>query len=61
MTESNNLPNNQPNDDCRIDHRVNRLEDTQIWDDFKTEWNQQFAEMNEKLDIIIRHVTGKLA
>jgi hypothetical protein len=53
--------------------RINRLEDTQItWgelniefdrlydevDELKAEVKQQFAEVNTKLDIIIRQMTG---
>jgi polyhydroxyalkanoate synthesis regulator phasin len=56
-----------------IARRVNRLEDTQVtWgelnvefdrlydevDDLKAEVKQQFAEVNTKLDIIIRQITG---
>jgi polyhydroxyalkanoate synthesis regulator phasin len=56
-----------------IARRVNRLEDTQVtWgelnvefdrlydevDEFKAEVKQQFAEVNTKLDIIIRQITG---
>ena len=56
-----------------IARRVNRLEDTQVtWgelnvefdrlydevDELKAEVKQQFAEVNTKLDIIIRQMTG---
>jgi polyhydroxyalkanoate synthesis regulator phasin len=56
-----------------INRRVNRLEDTQVtWgelnvefdrlydevDELKAEVKQQFAEVNTKLDIIIRGMTG---
>jgi polyhydroxyalkanoate synthesis regulator phasin len=56
-----------------INRRVNRLEDTQVtWgelnvefdrlydevDELKAEVKQQFAEVNTKLDIIIRQMTG---
>ena len=56
-----------------IARRVNRLEDTQVtWgelnvefdrlydevDELKAEVKQQFAEVNTKLDIIIRGMTG---
>ena len=56
-----------------INRRVNRLEDTQVtWgelnvefdrlydevDDLRKEMNQGFTELNGKIDIILRHLTG---